>query len=356
MSNVVRKYISTSTSTRMSPPPPRVSLRRSCQACIRSKRKCDQQVPRCTRCQSRGLQCGYINAPLPVSTAVRKRPQWTAPKRPPAPSIHTPLPLEIAKEYDQGVIHFLVDGLREFPLTFATSNKTLFVHPELHGTGTSSLHDAQILCQLHAQAQKGTSPGDFSQFWQKSAEFYRRFARASSFEELLCSAQAVILIQCILALGDNQRKYTEAITTMLDTIATRLWQQAPIQLPSTLSPRRAWVLAESVRRTIIVSLMLRSAYSLKTRNYSTRNPFVDALPFDVRTDLWDRNSDTSLPDDESGSPSTMISLHEYSDALESGRVHDVDPFGALILAACKGKQASAISFPPAGFYIEGGPR
>lgn len=340
----------------MSPPPARVSLRRSCQACIRSKRKCDQHEPRCTRCDTRGLQCEYINAPLPVSTAVRKRSQWTAPKRPPAPSIHTPLRLEIAKEYDQGVIHFLVDGLREFPMTFASGNKTLFVHPELHGTGISSLHDARILCQLHAQAQKGTCAGNLSPlFRQKSAEFYRYFSRASSFEELLCCAQSVLLTQCVLALCDHQNKYTDAITTMLDAIATRLWQQAPVQLPSTLSRRRAWLLAESVRRTIIVSLMLRSAYSLKTRNYSTRNPFVDALPFDVRTKLWDDDCDTSLLDSESGSPSSMVSLHEYSDALESGRIHDVDPFGALILAACKGKQVSAISFPTAGLYIEGGP-
>jgi hypothetical protein len=63
---------------------------------------------------------------------------------------------------------------------------------------------------------------------------------------------------------------------MLAGVAGKLWQQAPIQLPQGLSPRHAWLLAESVRRTINVCFMLHSAYSLSTRNYSVRTPFVDS--------------------------------------------------------------------------------
>ncbi|EKV07446.1 hypothetical protein PDIG_73070 [Penicillium digitatum PHI26] len=35
---------------------------------------------------------------------------------------------------------------------------------------------------------------------------------------------------------------------MLAGVAGKLWQQAPIQLPRALSPRSAWLFAESVRR------------------------------------------------------------------------------------------------------------
>jgi hypothetical protein len=137
---------------------------------------------------------------------------------------------------------------------------------------------------------------------------------------------------------------------MLENVARRLWEQAPIQLPSTLTRRQAWLLAESVRRTIIVSLMLRSAYSLNTRNYSVRTPFVDALPFDVCTSLWDEDFN-HLANQNFGQSDSMISLHEYSDAMERGSVHDINNFGALILAACKGKELSGIPHPPHNPYI-----
>jgi hypothetical protein len=162
----------------------------------------------------------------------------------------------------------------------------------------------------------------------------------------------LLLIQCILALNeDDHTQYSECVGTILEGIGTRLWEQAPVQLPPTFSRRHAWLLAESVRRTIIVSLMLRSAYSLKTRNYSARTPFVDALPFDVRTELWDEDSENTWANDYADSLDSMVSLHEYSDALERGQVYNVPPFGALILAACKGVEVSAIPFPPQNNYL-----
>ena len=334
-----------------------VTLRRSCQACARGKRRCDQRSPRCTRCETRDLKCEYINAPLAVSTASRQPPR----KRPspasrssgtPSP-IRAPLRLEIAKEYDPSAIRFLVNGMRAFPFTFAENCKTMFVHPDIYSSGLpASIREMQALCRLHIQA--GWENDDLLPILhKKSAELHRRFNQSLSFEELLGCSQALLLAQCILALnkGGDPDQYSESISVMLDGIAGRLWQQAPVQLPPSLSRRQAWLFAESVRRTIIVSLMLKSAYSLNTRNYSARTPFVDALPFDVRTNLWDDDSDYTWGPEAPEAPDAMISLHGYSDALENGIFHEVPPFGALILAACKGKEVSSIQFPPPVPYV-----
>ena len=187
----------------------------------------------------------------------------------------------------------------------------------------------------------------------KLDEIHRQFSGSSTFDELLDYSQALKIIQCILALNqDPSRPYTERNGCMLERVAKTLWEQAPIQLPSTFTRRHAWLLAESVRRTIIVALMLRSAYSLKTREYSVRTPFVDALPFDVRTTLWDDSSSPAWDELDSASTASMISLHEYSGAMENGSVRDIGNFGALILAACKGKQVSAIQYPPRNSYIQ----
>lgn len=270
--------------------------------------------------------------------------------------VEFPLRLEIAKEYDPSAIRFLVNGIREFPRSFAKTQKTLFIHPDANmPEPPAPLRDIYWLCKLQLQAEGAKRSQVLCPLLRrKLAEYTRHLSHALGIEDLLGYSQALILIQCILALGeDDSNEYFEGTSVLLESVAERLWQQAPIQLPSSLSPRHAWLLAESVRRTIIVSLMLRSAYSLHTRNYSVRTPFVDALPFDVHTELWDDGSQQTWAKAGPGSHGEMMSLHEYSDALESGRVYDVSPFAALVLAACKGKEVSAITFPPPSSYIHG---
>ncbi|KAJ5925521.1 hypothetical protein N7454_008160 [Penicillium verhagenii] len=332
-----------------------VTLRRSCQACARGKRRCDQRLPQCSRCESRGANCEYVNEPLSIHNGIQKAPRkranpQTHTARTASPPIRLPLRLEIAKEYDSSTIRFLVNELRAFPSTFAENRKTMFIHPYLYATGLPAcMRDMQALCKLHVQAeQQNRKAYLLPLIRQRSVELHRRLKKSLSFDELLGCSQALLLAQCIVALNDcdNPDTYSEGISVMLEGIAVRLWEQAPVQLPPTLSRRHAWLLAESVRRTIIVSLMLKSAYSLNTRNYSVRTPFVDALPFDVRTNLWDDDSDNTWAVEAPESPDSMISLHGYSDALERGHFRDVAPFGALILAACKGKEVSSIPFPP----------
>jgi len=340
-----------------------VTLRRSCQACIKGKRRCDQGWPRCSRCLSKDINCEYVNAPLTVQSTRRPSAgRCVGLKRlivnvTPTPQIYAPLRLEIVKEYDPNIIRFLVTGLRDLPVKFAENKKTLFIHPGLYTNGLPTpVREIHNICRLNMQTgQNGrVSFTLLSMVRQHSADLCRRLSHAATFEELLGCSQALVLIQCILVLNEdgNTSSYSEAISVMLAGVAGKLWQQAPIQLPRALSPRHAWLLAESVRRTIIVCFMLRSAYSLNTRDYSVRTPFVDSLPFDLRTNLWDDDSETVWQDALSDSHGSMVSLHEWSDGLAAGRVHDVSCFSGLILAACKGQSVSAIPSPPVNSYID----
>ncbi|KAK4157558.1 hypothetical protein C8A00DRAFT_29561 [Chaetomidium leptoderma] len=51
----------------------RHTLRRSCDACARSKHSCDLATPRCSRCVKRKVQCAYANEPLTRSLATPDR-------------------------------------------------------------------------------------------------------------------------------------------------------------------------------------------------------------------------------------------------------------------------------------------
>ncbi|KAE8154561.1 hypothetical protein BDV25DRAFT_135731 [Aspergillus avenaceus] len=240
------------------------------------------------------------------------------------------------KGYERDVTTFLVAGMRDFPVAFARNMKTMFVHPELYQNSTvaNSLQHVQALCRLHTQASQRNGQRSLVPILRQGCvDLNRQIAHTASFEDLLASTQALLLLQCLLILDENSADdgpYSESVSAMLATLGRRLWQQAPIQLPHTLSPRRAWLFGES-------------------RDYSVRTPFVDSLPFDIRTSLWDTDAGNwDAVAAESGC--NMVSMYEYSSMLESGAVHGISPFNALILAACKGRAASSVPYPPTTAY------
>lgn len=329
--------------------PQRISLRRSCQACAKQKRHCDQRLPKCSRCATKGTTCEYINIPWAVKTTGHRVSSATRSVAD-ASFLQSPLRIEMLKTFDGGIIRFLIDGMRTFPITFAQQMKTLFIHPEIYGS-SGLVQEIYTLCKSYES--HAPSPLLFRTLRRKSIDIHRQASRASSFEDLLIFVQALILIHCILAFDDYENEfYSETTSNMLTGLAWRLWEQAPIQLPHVLSPKRAWLFAESVRRTIIIAYMLCSTYSLGKRSFSVRTPFVEALPFDVRTTLWDEPGDGECEEGDISSPVAMVSLREYSDMLASGCVHGVPYFGSLILAVCKGMPASRVAFPPTHAYQE----
>lgn len=85
---------------------------------------------------------------------------------------------------------------------------------------------------------------------------------------------------------------------------------------------------------------------------SVQTPFVDSLPFDLRTNLWDENSEIARRDALFDSKGSMFLLHEWSDGLAAGRGHDVSSFSKLILAACKGQAACSILSLPVNSHID----
>ncbi|ROT35603.1 hypothetical protein SODALDRAFT_328974 [Sodiomyces alkalinus F11] len=51
------------------------SRQKSCNACVRSKRRCDKRAPKCARCAEKGFSCVYMNQP----TGLREMKRYRAP-------------------------------------------------------------------------------------------------------------------------------------------------------------------------------------------------------------------------------------------------------------------------------------
>jgi hypothetical protein len=312
-----------------------VSLRRSCKACVKGKRRCDLSLPSCSRCADRRIVCEYTNIPLPAgaeSVTSHRHKQVKKYSHINMAHIRPFLHVEILKTHDRATVRFLIDRMRGFPVAFAQYKMTLFIHPHLYDP---SLEDIHTICSLYRGPEHSPNKLLVASLRQKSAEIYRQTRQLTSFETLLACVQTLVLIQCMLVF-DRDEENAESTNSLLAGLARRLWAQAPMQLPHEMSPRRAWLFAESVRRTIIVSYVLCSVHSLQKQNYSIRTPFVEALPFDDRTFLWDAPSEQSWQEGTSRRPISMVSLREYSDMLASSGADEVTEFGSLVLAACKG--------------------
>lgn len=116
------------------------------------------------------------------------------------------------------------------------------------------------------------------------------------------------------------------------------------KMPRGLTPWQSWLLAESVRRTIIIGYVIGCAYQHVRLGYIWHKLFVESLPFDARPGLWSAQSPqawSSVAGEKVCSKvgEQLTSFHDFSvsyphvswDALR-------DPFTRLILVVHYGKQ------------------
>lgn len=158
-----------------------------------------------------------------------------------------------------------------------------------------------------------------------------------TFEQTLSLVQALVLLYIILLTSPSptERALLPPLSTMLQRWTHRLWSTAPRNLPESLSPWRAWLLAESVRRTLLASFLVRCTDSLLTCGYFIASAFCQALPLDARRGLWtaDGDEEWEVLCLESGETNDLMSLNELGRECTAGRKApwEVDDFGQLLL-------------------------
>lgn len=255
---------------------------------------------------------------------------------------------------DADTLRFLVTHLTSFPATFAETGTTPFVDLSIYEYRLpEAVTDIWALCAAASPGASSSKVFLAHVLDTKTVQLVRSANTAASFVELLTMVQALILALIIRlyaweAPNDDETK-NDAFLKALGKLTLRLWQQAPNQISASLTPRQAWLFGESVRRTILTSHMLRGTYTVIRQGYFLHTTFVEALPFDLRTSLWDRLSSPYDPDDAAcrvaNIGTKLVSYREYTDMWGYGQVHGHTTFGALLLVACKGKDALNEALP-----------
>lgn len=381
--------------------------KKSCTACVKSKRRCDLEYPFCRRCLVKGLDCTY-----PTTSSVRDKKvvvtrqreagllpreasavdssaellpfngastdaqghngrsflcarsasssssspdSWQDELAVSASSLLDNVPFEepqlrralwpevTAPSYlNEGQVQYVLRALRSFVPSMAYTGSTPFLHQNLwQRHQPESYQDcvtisALYLCKTSVNASLITNT--------INSKIARSRAASSNWSllEHLAAVQTLIIYQIIRLFDPNLNDQVQAQkhNVLLESWAAHLWKRFFNEPALLANCYETWVFNESVRRTIMMSVFVRCAWSLYTRDGLADQVLVLArIPFtrDLqawRTDPEEWNSNV-LPGmlEEDGLTVYMDFTNKWTHEKE---VETLDPFGKLLLAACRG--------------------
>ena len=349
----------------------RPKLTRACKACIKSKRRCSFELPKCIRCQDRNLVCDYENEPLTqqasstmkkqqverrnllIETTSRKDTVSSTSPRMISALLHMDEPLcKIA--VDERTLSFLSNHLRKHIITFGLFGSTTFIHPNTQAS--SLLTHVRSLTYGLTTSEAFIKTGYLQEVTMDNltllndtfTNLVSSLPTLHSYSTLLPFTQSLVLIQIITLfiippqlLPSWILKTTEARDQLLKRVTRKLWESAPGYLSANLSRHEAYAMAESIRRTILVSHELQSQYNVYKHGWFEYELFVASLPFDRRFRLWEAQSwefdsviDEMQKDNEL---QNMVSYAEFVTMFDRMEVKTMEsPFETMLLVGAKG--------------------
>ncbi|KAJ6160825.1 hypothetical protein N7470_004221 [Penicillium chermesinum] len=378
--------------------------RRACGHCIKSKRRCDLAVPRCHRCQVRSLDCqyqhantshasreGYVNPSslsvgnvssqpahgslnLRVETlhmAVDLSTDFPVPLPEPTlewwnttPSIELPAPNEqqveleshstyyerklLGRKYQQR-IYYATQRLKLFPSTFATSGRTIFIHPSLYDAHLPEvLGDTMALCALYATKSDANQEMVYRIIGQRAHRLVDEFDWLATPLEYLASIQALGLIQIIRLFDGDIRQRADgerAQPTFMNGIRGLQhkmqgiedgWRTELISQPEDADAWGSWLYAESVRRTVIFGHILDTLYYFLRDGWHNSHEEFFLLSFFGQRSLWAASSKFHWGTTLEETNACPLRFYSWDRSIAAVRPEDLDELGILMTALMKG--------------------
>jgi len=170
-----------------------------------------------------------------------------------------------------------------------------------------------------------------------------------SFEDELASVQALILYQIVrLFDGDiRQRSIAESQFPVLDMWAIHLRQRSEFELHPSIqsSTYRKWLFLESVRRTVLMAVFLKSIYHAVKDGFCSQVPDMAGLPITVKGELWESKSEGEWMQATRGRQPDLLTYHEFVEIWDGGPLgKDVEDFQKMLLLACIGEEGLQTRF------------
>lgn len=260
----------------------------------------------------------------------------------PCPDIMRLDPPHVLMEWDDETFEYLTNQLKSAPENFIRTGGTHFIHPRVYTNSRPLLLQSLfILCSIYShptELQQGLISEAIS---HTTSVLMHASASIHTLLSILEFVQALIMLQIITLFTPYSdlsiRSEAEDRLPLLSHWTYQLYHSVPITLPLSLSPYQAWILAESVRRTIHVAHKVQATYSFLTRGYFRLTLFTEALPVNRVSWLWDAEMHENVTEDEVCTK--LVSYRELTDGWEKGELGTFGNFEESLLVGCKGVEA-----------------
>lgn len=310
-----------------------MSIRReSCDPCFAGRRKCDLTYPVCGRCQRSNKRCHYVYPPrLPigdtanVASATGLQPSTEANFSCSVTHVEQagqePSGLEARSHLDHGQLMvrlgelrrhmipetlcmlgqlpllsgpadlgWVFDQIRDCPLSFANKAETIFIHRELFSSAMPlPLRTAFGICAGVTYMNDRSRPVLFKVISAEISDLLVPNPTSTLLEDL-ARLQAAVLYQIIRFYhGDlEQRIIAEQQEYLVRSFGLKLFHRADIELPQrqTQPSWEDWILAESIRRSVIVSFKLYTLYWTFRDGACRETTAISMLPVSINPSSW----------------------------------------------------------------------
>jgi hypothetical protein len=358
------------------------SKRKACAECVKAKRKCDMELPRCKRCEKKNIECPYPNNRVTVADAVFPELEfswlddlfedpnmlpWTGQLQPQldTASNHTysggsesdtQFTLSTESSYLSTTerssctftahveIQAALYRFKTWPEKWVKEGKAPFIHPKLYASGMPRpLQDAYAACAVYSTKTRDNESVAFTVIESKANELLHSREQACWTPlDLLAAVQALLIFQFIRLLdGDiRQRASAEQAEPILQTWTEQLKARSTKEQAYTTETApswQSWVFGESVRRTIIMSLYLEGAYSLVKQGFCTLGEQVTANSFTAQRRLWETQSQLEWERLKQTFDPYWVSKMDFDHVFQDCRVEELDDFGMALLITYKGQ-------------------
>jgi hypothetical protein len=259
---------------------------------------------------------------------------------------------------NQPSVEYLTANLKVLPERFAQRGCNPFIHHKQYPDRLPPLL-SRLLALCHINQTDSGSDAARQAVTQTSYLLLHSIPSVfDTFDDKLAFVQSLVLLQIITLFSPTMtplhRQQAEARVPLLKSWILKLYESVPDTLPPSMDPYRAWLIAESCRRTMHVAYMILGVHSVLTQGTFTLDLFIEALPLDRNSLKWeygDYNCERrrALTGEPVNCVTNLMSYRELADAWCKRQVKHTTLFEEMLLVACKGVE---IVLPRLGTDVE----
>ena len=189
---------------------------------------------------------------------------------------------------DPVTTNYLVAELRQIPSMVLDGVPSTFVHVSQQLDVRRQLKSLKGSFRSFDHLQHAFGPSDDYGGHHALQMLSRCNVHDGTLQEVLVKFQALAMFALLSLFGSHQtdQQSVHLLIRSMKKVANDFVSYAPSLMPAMLPPWECWILAESVRRTILMVYLIRGAYSSWTRGFCRHELFTEALPLDARGELW----------------------------------------------------------------------